>query len=495
MAVTTSPPPRMRKRQHHRSGAVKAHHIVFVLLALVSSLLVLSYLHSVSLGHPPSHPTAGLLLPISNPRDKGAAAADAAAAAAAQRENQLRRAQSVAHQHREEHHQADAHIVEHWKDRGAQLVPRREDEEQQQQEREPHERQPNSAGLANDVDSKKFILFHGISSGQGAGNIISGLLAAHLYGDEFDRIVCLTTGMRNFAEAFEPVHPHAVRYCPLLQQRGLPPTNFEKNSFQVLTFEPPPNECKLKDLLQSGEQVLYMGGNTYPRWPVVPKDYFVRFYKPRPALQRYLPPPPQPRVVVHLRLEDGDQDRRKGLDPQSLEALGKFLARNSTAKDVPYLVTNHVEWFDYFSTKFGWRHPEWHVVTHSALAVHSKGKWGQRGTVNEHTDLNLTVQNLQMWSDWNTLLLAQTVYHTHSDFSISAIHWMDIDSRTIQGYDPTKGELVLEEESWRASWKEEGVTPPLRDRTIDGEGIAKLRCGNLRLNPFLGKGPGPDVIL
>jgi hypothetical protein len=91
--------------------------------------------------------------------------------------------------------------------------------------------------------------------------------------------------------------------------------------------------------------------------------------------------------------------------------------------------------------------------------------------------------------------MARKVYHTHSDFSVSAVHWMDIDSKSIKGYDASRGELVLAEESWRESWKEEGVTPPLRDRTEDGAGIAALRCGSLMLNALFAKGKPPGLLV
>jgi len=54
-----------------------------------------------------------------------------------------------------------------------------------------------------------------------------------------------------------------------------------------------------------------------------------------------------------------------------------------------------------------------------------------------------------MWADWYTILTAKMVYHTHSDFSISAIHWQNIESKTIDGYDRFGHYLKLVDESWR----------------------------------------------
>lgn len=247
--------------------------------------------------------------------------------------------------------------------------------------------------------------------------------AAHLYGIEFNRVVCLTEGMRNFWDAYEAIDPDAIQHCPKLALQR-PPTKGGRNTFDVLTYGSPPNECQLQQLLQSDEPVVYMGGNTYPRWPEVcacarkpektklewycrkrtaenvhshlltqqhhyqvPKGFFLRYYKPRPALQQYLPPPPQPDIVVHLRLQDGEQDKRQGLDDQSLRALGELLPRNTT-----YLVTNHVPWYDYFEQQYQWRHPSWNVVLHSA----GMGTWGKRGKEGEG-DRDMAKQNLQMW--------------------------------------------------------------------------------------------------
>jgi hypothetical protein len=70
------------------------------------------------------------------------------------------------------------------------------------------------------------------------------------------------------------------------------------------------------------------------------------------------------------------------------------------------------------------------------------------------------------------MLTAEKVYHTHSDFSISAIHWMNLDSLSLQGME--NGHLKVVNESWRV----DGETIPLVDRTTDGLGTSRLRlCG------------------
>jgi hypothetical protein len=70
---------------------------------------------------------------------------------------------------------------------------------------------------------------------------------------------------------------------------------------------------------------------------------------------------------------------------------------------------------------------------------------------------------MQLWSDWYTVLRADHVYHTHSDFSLSAIHWNEIDSKTIKGINPESGELEFSDEAWRV----DEPMPRLVDRTGD----------------------------
>ena len=60
----------------------------------------------------------------------------------------------------------------------------------------------------------KFLYFLPIRVGQGTGNIISGLLAAHLLGDEFGRIVCVSSTYKEFLMAFAPINAQAVLHCP-----------------------------------------------------------------------------------------------------------------------------------------------------------------------------------------------------------------------------------------------------------------------------------------
>jgi hypothetical protein len=318
-------------------------------------------------------------------------------------------------------------------------------------------------------NSLRFIVFQGDLTGQGAGNILNGLLAAHLLADEFGRILCVSPAYEDFVLAFSSVHPDVVKNCPKVIQaweaqmdatnplkRGrrrsykYPPKDF------LLHFTNfgghPVNECEVKDQLASDTPVWYLRTNTYPRWPTtynaIPENYFDRYYQPNNKLLGLLPKS-FPSTVVHLRKEDGQQDVRKGLDNQTLTALADYLEGQS-----PYLVTNHVEYYQYFNER-QWAHPAWENVIHSAMlnANNNRGR-----------DFRVR-QKLQLWADWYILLKAKTVYHTFSDFSASAVHWMEPTSqsaRVIRGYNATTQSLELDVEWWR----QEGDLPmlPLGER-------------------------------
>lgn len=311
-------------------------------------------------------------------------------------------------------------------------------------------------------NNDRYLVFLGLQYGQGAGNIMNGLLATHLLGYEFDRTVCLTATLHDFLIAFEPIDEATVHNCPTLKGH-LPPVSTE-NSISLVNFRSPPNECALKERLASNVEILYIESNTYPRWPPVPDNFFFRYYRPRKVLLDALPfdaqsPPP---TVVHLRMQDGDMDKRKGLDDQSRSALGDMLPRTT------YLVTNRVPWFDWFAEKYGWAHPNWQRVKHSALDDNGHQEWGSRAVPTEQGHVD---QNLQIWADWYAILRAKYVVHTHSDFSLSAIHWMNIPSRTILDYNPESGTVDLTEESWRV----DGETAPLIERTLEAVGTQQLR--------------------
>ncbi|KAL7551678.1 hypothetical protein ACHAWF_014860 [Thalassiosira exigua] len=329
--------------------------------------------------------------------------------------------------------------------------------------------------------STRYLIFTPIKSGQGQGNHMAGLLATHLLGDEFDRIVCISHEYSSFLDAFESVHPWAIAKCPEIlgedsSGKGLRRTGEEY--LRLITYETDPDECVLREKLMSGPDVLYITSNTYPRWSLVPRNYFFRFYRPKTKLLAALPCCNgrddlennhfgTPDIVVHLREGDGGRDTRKGTDSKSLDSLGNLLPRNTT-----YLVTNRVEWYDKFSSEYGWRNSGWHSVTHSAL----KKTWGVLGKkymgVTGVQTTSKDDQNLQLWADWYTILIAEQVYHTHSDFSISAVHFVGAtNSKTIAaGYSEELGQVELSSEYFI---KEE--SPPLVERSLDANGTAQLQ--------------------
>lgn len=301
--------------------------------------------------------------------------------------------------------------------------------------------------------SKGYIVFMPTRAGQGAGNLMNGILAAHLLALEFDRTVCVSPTFTEFLQAFEPVEPIAIYGCAnVTTQYSMQQAHDDGTLVRLINYEGPVDECKLKRVLSSSARVIHIISNTYPRWPIVPPNFFPTYYKPTAALQDILPWKEPPQVVVHLRAGDPWNDKRRGLDDNTLVKLGEALPVNT------FLVTNKVAWYQFFSERFQWTNPGWGVVRHSAL---QDVVWGADPKKGKNVP-----QNLQLWSDWYTILKAKKVWHTHSDFSLSAIHWMNIDSKTIQGVDGN-GKLDL----WDESWRRDGETERLIDR-----GPENLRC-------------------
>lgn len=305
---------------------------------------------------------------------------------------------------------------------------------------------------------KKYIMFIPIKEGQGIGNIMNGLLAAHLFGEEFNRRVCVSTQFEGFHKAFEPVEAGFLEECSKLPQEGgqqIVNAAIVDNAMVIFNFGVVPDECALKDLLASPTELLFYCGNTYPRWPVVPENFFSKLYRPRKQLLTTMPWKIPPETVVHLRAPDTIGDRRVGLDDETLRILGETLPHDT------FLVTNKVAWYEMFESKYGWSHPEWEEISHTAMAM----SWGARNmTKQNRTSLfglsSEDVKSISVFCDWFTISQAKHVVHTHSDFSLSAIHFMNIlNSQTILGSE--NGALTLIDESWRR----DGETARLVDRT------------------------------
>ncbi|CAB9507480.1 expressed unknown protein [Seminavis robusta] len=334
------------------------------------------------------------------------------------------------------------------------------------------------------ADNPRFLVFLGDQlEGQGAGNLMNGLLAAHLLGDEFGRIVCVTHQYTGFHQAWKAIHPVAVRMCSTIMMDNY---NQYPQLFLLNFHKTPVNECYVQQLLASDkEPIIALQGNTYPRWAHVPPKYFLQFYQPKRIMLDVLPynPDRPPRTVIHLRKEDAQGDVRYGLDDTTLKTLAKLCALQFP-EDKPYLITNHVPWFDELEERYGWRHPDWQMVTHSASQ--QQQNWGSRHTkrgndvdlkqeandrklYGAHETPQAQLENLQLWADWYTLLHAKRVFHTVSDFSTSAVHWMGTtakkDDGTIESYilEGLPGHVQLNPEYFRR----EDPAIPLVERTAD----------------------------
>lgn len=335
-----------------------------------------------------------------------------------------------------------------------------------------------------------FLIFHvPPHPGQGTGNLISGLLAAHKLGQEFHRTVCHTGfDQQSFDRAFRYQDPQQASMCAKILRRAPPSTDdntIVQNNFDESAVQ---SECAMRDLLHDHtlHVILYYRGNTYPRWPSddepqqYRQNYFHMLYQPTTALQSILPWQSPPRVVVHLRMGDNFMDRREGLDNATLALLAEesFVSRHYGSiapDDKVFLVSNKVEWYDYFPD---WDHPPWALVHHSALGRISWGTQNENNN-NEHrrTQSDRLDGLLQMWADWYTLLNAKIIVHTHSDFSLSAARWNEgIDSYTIHGTKTTMTKVgtlrakeftELDLQSDFQLVEGENTTKPLVDRAVD----------------------------
>jgi hypothetical protein len=342
----------------------------------------------------------------------------------------------------------------------------------------------NLQEIASTRQDVRIIVFLGDKLGmQGAGNIMLGLLGAHLLADEFRRVVCVTPAYVSFNMAFEALQNKDV--CQRLFQ-AYPVDSpqylaLDQKRLVIVNYDSqPPDECAIqKRLSNRDEKVVFIMGNAYPRWCNVPDNYFYRFYQPKQEILKLLPynVKKPPITVVHLRLEDGVMDKRKGLDNESLKALGELLLKSPSSQDPPFLVTNNVLWFVFFEHYYGWMHPKYEQVVYS-VRVKSWGGIRHHPTKPEDLTPNQKKQYLQLWSDWFTILTAKQVYHTHSDFSTSAVLWMGTSlvakkgaadttnifrSRVIDGIDIETGNLRLAEEPWIGHYPAERLV----DRSAD----------------------------
>ena len=329
--------------------------------------------------------------------------------------------------------------------------------------------------------SGRYLVVRHVQSGQGAGQFLAGLFASHLLGHEFQRTVCVSPEYSEFFQAFHYIQAdcHVSILEAVLKQN--PPSR--NNTVTLNNYQSPPSDCLLKQLLGSRKEednILYYVGNTYPKWPIFPNSTtFDQFYRPTKALIDSLPFRRYPKIVVHLRLEDGILDVRPGLDNITLHTLGSQFPSNGST----YLVTNNVAWYHFFRKNYGWAHPPWNSVQHSALGAI---QWGAQTTkqrqqrkealVDLHSfSSNQPSQTLQMWSDWYTILKAEEVYHTLSEFSLSAIRWSHdhASGYTIQGVVYDKEDRLFNSSSashptlrLQPDYDPKSATIPLVDRNV-----------------------------
>eukprot|EP00978_Attheya_sp_CCMP212_P014093 scaffold35750_cov65-Attheya_sp.AAC.1 len=332
---------------------------------------------------------------------------------------------------------------------------------------------------------KRVLLFDAKETkGQGMGNWMHGLLAAHLLALEFDRIVCAT-------ESYFPLFSLGFRqkyHADLCEEEQIKAALLMTNQTSVpqLTlwnYGRPTDECSLAKIMASEDHpVVVLRGNTYHKWPRVPPNFFHWFYEPTEQLQSMIPwkNEESPEIVIHLRKGDGGADSRKGLDEKTLKTLGHQLS----GPNKPWLVTNEAALAEEMEQSFGWRGPHWNVaVEHSSLKF---TKWSPPRTQTTTTKNNNVIstsisdtdlQALMLWVDWFAIVSAKQVYHTLSDFSSSAIHWMGSDeyilSKILWGTDPHTGDLVDRDEAWVEAHRLEGFRPP---RLVDRVNLKNGGC-------------------
>ncbi|KAL7566133.1 hypothetical protein ACA910_003902 [Epithemia clementina (nom. ined.)] len=366
-----------------------------------------------------------------------------------------------------------------------------------------------SSNIPPPDNGHRYIVFTGVSAGQGAGNIMQGLLAAQLLGVEFNRTVCVV--WPKFFEAFEYAQPD--RQLKLCQDASRWKRSY---SFVIWNFiSGRVDECKMRGILANRENtVVGYTGNTYPGWrSEIPSNFFHQYYRPKSDLIQFLPyhldynnimnNNNAPKVVVHLRSPDGNSDQDRGLDEESLKALGRLLPGNGT-----YLVTNRPDFYRRFHECCGWSYDTSWIdkpIHHGGIGL----AWNPDGSVvrkkNKNTEKD---QNLKLWSDWYIMLNAEKVYHSPSDFSRSAIHWnaahvvgyelhgMKKSSKSFSKNSERERELNLHLSYDPSSSKR---IPPLVERLEpdslrDDDGCIFLRfCQNLTSSSSINKNPGSKV--
>jgi hypothetical protein len=254
-------------------------------------------------------------------------------------------------------------------------------------------------------DRRRILIFDTTQlSNQGAGNLLTGLYAAHLLGVEFHRTVCTVYPdlLVHFAPSLQQQEQedcHSTRMTIHHRRRQQQQQQRQEEERLVILDYQITDECHVQRVLASSVPVVVLSGNTYPRWPRrrrpsgQPRLNFLDWYRPRPEfLLRYFsiinnssstasstttPTTPPATVVVHLRSpDDVTFDPREGLDEASLRQMEQLIvgvAKNTNTSDRHtnniFLVTNNVSLYQRFAKCCHWSHANWDVVAHSANGV------------------------------------------------------------------------------------------------------------------------------
>ena len=273
---------------------------------------------------------------------------------------------------------------------------------------------------------KKFLIFENKGRGQGIGNIMNGLISCLLLAQKYDRIVCVSS-WDSFNDALQSVHKDEC--AEILKTTS----NYHRESVQCWNFGV---ECekscwqsagRCDIVLGSAAQVVWFDGNEYPEpiFPALRDGFFSALYTPTSALQQMLvwATVIPPKTVVHLREGDDASDVREGLDATTLNALYQHLPSDT------FIITNSLRIHQHYTNT------TWDTYEHD--------------TRQRHTALSNDISTSMLaWRDWYTIFLAESVYHTQSAFSESALRCSGSKSKRITGRFDPGGNMVMEDETW-----------------------------------------------
>jgi hypothetical protein len=184
-------------------------------------------------------------------------------------------------------------------------------------------------------------------------------------------------------------------------------------------------QCEI--VLGSTAEIVWFDGNEYPEdiFPALSGGLFSTLYTPTSALKQKLVWKTQtpPKTVVHLREGDDASDVRKGLDASTLRELYEHLPSDT------FIITNSFRIHQHYKTT------SWDSY--------------ELDTRQKHTAVSNDVSiSMIAWRDWYTIFIAESVYHTQSAFSESALRCSGSKSKRITGKFDSGGNMVMEDETW-----------------------------------------------